>query len=81
MPSVPTQNEESFPFEAKWAVAIKAANRRLPDAIARRIYDNQWLARAVQECTAESQLPQLQTLSWMRDVLLQVVHGKKLKPR
>jgi hypothetical protein len=50
-------------FEEKWAVAIRALKRLIPDAEAKRLLANKELAQIVADTINESSLPQLQTLS------------------
>jgi hypothetical protein len=77
---LPAETEDSFPFADKWILAIRAVNRTLPDQATSRLYCSRELAEAIEVIIAETPLPQLQTLGWMRDVLLQVARGSKKRP-
>jgi hypothetical protein len=59
-------------FQEKWAVAIRALKRLIPDAEAKRLLANKKLAQIVADTINESSLPQLQTLSWLRSLLLRL---------
>ena len=62
------ESEDSFPFADKWILAIRAVNRTLADQATSRLYCSRELAEAIEGIIAETPLPQLQTLGWMRDV-------------
>jgi hypothetical protein len=59
-------------FQEKWAVAIRALKRLIPDAEAKRLLANTKLAQIGADTIEESSLPQLQTLSWLRNLLLRL---------
>jgi hypothetical protein len=67
-----SQGEKPPKFEEKWAVAIRALNRLISDAEAKRLLANTKLAQIVADTIEESSLPQLQTLSWLRSLLLRL---------
>jgi hypothetical protein len=71
------QGGKSPDFEERWEVAIAALSRLMPDAEVKRLLANQQLAQIVEETVDESSLPQLQTLSWLRSLLLRLSRGEK----
>jgi len=72
-----SQNKEPLTFEEKWAFAVKAASRRISDAHAKRLMANKKLAEVIEACICETPLPQLKTLSWMRNVLLRLSRQRR----
>jgi len=59
-------------FQEKWTAAIRALKHLIPDAHAKRLLANKKLAQIVADSIDESSLPQLQTLSWLRSLLLRL---------
>ena len=60
-----SQNEEKFTAEERRAIAVKAVNRLIADAEAKRLLGNKELAETIAVCIRETALPQLQTLKWL----------------
>jgi hypothetical protein len=58
--------------EEKWAVAIRALKRLIPDAQAKRLLAKKKLAQIVANAIEESSLPQLHTLRALRSLLLRL---------
>jgi hypothetical protein len=75
----PTMNHGGKPpdFQERWAVVITALKRLMPDAEVKRLLANHKLAQIVEEAVDESSLPQLQTLSWLRSLLLRLSRGER----
>jgi len=76
-PVLSQNGEPRSGFEEKWVVAVRAANRRIADVSAKRLLADRELASAVTDCISETPLPQLQTLSWLRGVLLRLAYEPK----
>ena len=73
------QNREPTPgFEERWAIAVRLANRRIADAIAKHFLTDKELAAQVAACISDSPFPQLRTLSWLRSVLLRLAQERAL---
>jgi hypothetical protein len=66
------QDEKPPNFQKKLAVAIRALKGLIPDTEAKRLLANTKLAQIVADTIEESSLPQLQTLSWLRSLLLRL---------
>ena len=62
-----SQNEEVFSAEERRAIAVKAVNRLIADAEAKRLPENKELAETIAGCIGESGSRQLQTLKWLLD--------------
>ena len=62
-----SQNEEVFSAEERRAIAVKAVNRLIADAEAKRLPENKELAETIAVCIGESGSRQLQTLKWLLD--------------
>ena len=72
-----THGGKSPDFQERWDVVIATLKRLMPDAEVKRLLANQQLAQIVEETVDESSLPQLQTLSWLRSLLLRLSRGEK----
>ena len=64
-------------FKDTWALAVRAANRQIADAIAKRFLADEELAAEFEACLFDSPLPQLHTLSWLRKILVKLAHEKR----
>ena len=62
-----SQNEEVFSAEERRAIAVKAVNRLIADAEAKRLPENKELAETIAVFIGESGSRQLQTLKWLLD--------------
>ena len=62
-----SQNEEVFSAEERRAIAVKAVNRLIADAEAKRLPENKELAETIAVCIGESGSRQLQTLKCLLD--------------
>ena len=62
-----SQNEEVFSAEERRAIAVKAVNRLIDDAEAKRLPENKELAETIAVCIGESGSRQLQTLKCLLD--------------
>jgi hypothetical protein len=68
-------------FDQQWALAIRAVSRKLPSHVAKRLAADEELALTIGSCMAETPLPQLRTMRWMREVLMCVAHWNVSKTR
>jgi hypothetical protein len=60
-----TENEGSLTFEERRSVAVKAVNRLIADAEAKRLLQNRELAEVIAACIQDSTSAQLRTLKWL----------------
>ena len=59
------QKEETFTLEERHAIAVKAVNRLIADAEAKRLRENKELAEVIAVCIRETTSSQLRTLKWL----------------
>jgi len=80
MPLAPARTKRPS-YDERWALAIRAVSRKLPTRVAKRLAENEELSLTIGSCMAETPLPQLRTMRWMREVLLCVAHWNVSKTR
>ena len=60
-----SQNEEVFTAEERHALAAKAVNRLIADAVAKRVLENKELTDTVAVCISEAGERHLRALKWL----------------
>jgi hypothetical protein len=60
-----SQNEEVFTAEEKHKLAVKAVNRLIADAEARRLVENKELTETIAACIGEAGERRLRSLKWL----------------
>jgi hypothetical protein len=60
-----SQNEEVFSAEQRRELAVKAVNRLIADAEAKRLLENKELAETIAACIREAGERQLRSLKWL----------------
>ena len=60
-----SQNQEAFTAEERRELAVKAVNRLIADAEAKRLLENKELAETITVCISEAGERQLRALKWL----------------
>jgi hypothetical protein len=60
-----SQNEEVFTTEQRRELAVKAVNRLIADAEAKRLMENKELAETIAACIGEAGERRLRALKWL----------------
>jgi hypothetical protein len=60
-----SQNEEVFTTEERRELAVKAVNRLIADAEAKRLMENKELAETIAACIGEAGERRLRALKWL----------------
>jgi hypothetical protein len=60
-----SQNEEVFTAEQRRELAVKAVNRLIADAEAKRLMENKELAETIAACIGEAGERRLRALKWL----------------
>jgi hypothetical protein len=60
-----SQNEEVFTEQERRELAVKAVNRLIADAEAKRLLENKELTETIAACIAEAGERQLRALKWL----------------
>jgi hypothetical protein len=60
-----SQNEEVFTAEERRELAVKAVNRLIADAEAKRLMENKELAETIAACIGEAGEQRLRALKWL----------------
>jgi hypothetical protein len=60
-----SQNEEVFTAEERRELAVKAVNRLIADAEAKRLMENKELAETIAACIGEAGERRLRALKWL----------------
>ena len=60
-----SQNEEVFTAEERHALAAKAVNWLIADAVAKRVLENKELAETIAACIREADERHLRALKWL----------------
>ena len=60
-----SQNQEAFTAEERRELAVKAVNRRIADAEAKRLLENKELTETITVCIREAGERQLRALKWL----------------
>jgi hypothetical protein len=60
-----SQNQEAFTAEERREFAVKAVNRRIADAEAKRLLENKELTETITVCIREAGERQLRALKWL----------------
>ena len=60
-----SQNKEGFTAKERRELAIKAVNRLIADAEAKRVLENKELTKIIEACIREAGERQLRTLKWL----------------
>jgi hypothetical protein len=60
-----SQNEEVFTAEERRELAVKAVNRLIADAEAKRLLENKELAETIAACIGEAGERRLRALKWL----------------